>query len=222
MTEHDSPATYHLGAMAVEGGGLELGSERVEAFSDAVMAVIITIMAFQLTVPNGFTFHSVVQRLLPGVLIYVLSFTVIGIYWVNHHHLMRAAERISGAVMWTNLLLLFFLSLVPVLTEWLASSHALPHGTDHGYEHALPAAMYGSLALVSGFAYRALVVTLIRANGTDSALARAIGSDVKGYTSLALYAVAIPLAWVSPNISYGLYVTVALVWFVPDRRFVRA
>jgi uncharacterized membrane protein len=162
--------------MAVEGGGLELGTERVEAFSDAVMAVIITIMAFQLTVPDGFTFHSVVQRLLPGVLIYALSFTVIGIYWVNHHHLMRAAERISGAVMWTNLLLLFFLSLVPVLTEWLASS---PSPGDLGYEHTLPAALYGGLALVSGFAYRALVVALIRANGTDSALSRAIRSDVK-------------------------------------------
>jgi uncharacterized membrane protein len=204
--------------MAAEPQGLELGSERVEAFSDAVMAVIITIMAFQLAAPSGFSFHDVVHDLLPNVLIYALSFTVVGIYWVNHHHLMRAAERISGSVMWTNLLLLFWLSLVPVLTQWLASS---TKSEGHGYEHALPAALYGALALVAGVSYRALVVALIRTNGPDSAVARAIGSDVKGYTSLALYALAIPLAYVNPYISYGLYVTVALVWFVPDRRFVR-
>jgi uncharacterized membrane protein len=200
--------------MAADRGSLELGSERVEAFSDAVMAVIITIMAFQLRPPKGFTIGSVYRDSLPGLLVYVLSFTFVGIYWVNHHHLMRATERVSGAVMWANLFLLFWLSLIPVLTEWLA--------TDRGYEHAFPAAAYGAVALAAGLAYLTLVRALIRANGPGSAVARAIGSDVKGYTSLALYAVAVPLAFVSPWIAYGLYVAVAGVWFVPDRRFVRS
>jgi uncharacterized membrane protein len=194
--------------------GLELGSERVEAFSDAVMAVIITIMAFQLRVPRGFTTASLSEDLVPGLLVYVFSFTFVGIYWNNHHHLMRAAERISGAVMWANLFLLFWLSLIPVLTEWLASNR--------GYTHPLPAAAYGVVALASGLAYLVLVRALIRANGRDSAVARAIGSDVKGYASLGLYASAIALAFLSPWISYGIYAGVALIWFVPDRRFVRS
>jgi TMEM175 potassium channel family protein len=197
--------------MAERNGRTELGSERLEAFSDAVFAVIITIMALELRAPQGHTLADIRGDLLPGLVAYVLSFTLVGIYWNNHHHLLRAAERINGAVMWTNLFLLFWLSLIPVLTEWLREE----------YEHPLPAATYGVVLLASGFAYRLLIRALIRANGRDSAVARAIGSDVKGNVSLAIYAAAVPLAFVSPWISYALYVAVALLWFVPDRRFAR-
>ena len=197
--------------MTERNGRTELGSERLEAFSDAVFAVIITIMALELRAPEGHTLAHVRDDLLPGLVAYVLSFSLLGIYWNNHHHLLRAAERINGSVMWTNLFLLFWLSLIPVLTEWVREE----------YEHPLPAAAYGVVLLASGFAYSLLVRALIRANGRDSAVARAIGSDVKGNLSLVMYAAAIPLAFVSPWISYALYVVVALVWFVPDRRFVR-
>ena len=197
--------------MTERNGRTELGSERLEAFSDAVFAVIITIMALELRAPEGHTLADVRGDLLPGLVAYVVSFSLLGIYWNNHHHLLRAAERINGSVMWTNLFLLFWLSLIPVLTEWVREE----------YEHPLPAAAYGVVLLASGFAYSLLVRALIRANGRDSAVARAIGSDVKGNLSLVIYAAAIPLAFVSPWISYALYVVVALVWFVPDRRFVR-
>ena len=200
-----------IGGMAERNGRTELGSERLEAFSDAVFAVIITIMALELRAPEGHTLAHVRDDLLPGLVAYVLSFSLLGIYWNNHHHLLRAAERINGSVMWTNLFLLFWLSLIPVLTEWVREE----------YEYPLPAAAYGVVLLASGFAYSLLVRALIRANGRDSAVARAIGSDVKGNLSLVIYAAAIPLAFVSPWISYALYVVVALVWFVPDRRFVR-
>ena len=189
---------------------LEMGTGRVEAFSDAVMAVIITIMAFELRAPLGATLGAVYDQL-PGLLVYMLSFVVVGIYWNNHHHLLRAAERISGAAMWANLFLLFWLSLIPVLTEWLRDE----------YRHPLPAAAYGVVALAAGFAYAILVRALIRANGRDSVLADAIGSDVKGYASLVLYAAGVGLAFVSPWISYVIYVAVAVMWFVPDRRFTR-
>lgn len=200
-----------IGGMAERNGRTELGSERLEAFSDAVFAVIITIMALELRAPRGHTLADVGSDLLPGLVVFVLSFTLVGIYWNNHHHLLRSAERINGAVMWTNLFLLFWLSLIPVLTEWLREE----------YEYPLPAAAYGVVLLASGFAYSLLVRSLIRANGRDSAMARAIGSDVKGNASLVIYAAAVPLAFVSPWISYALYVAVALLWFVPDRRFVR-
>jgi uncharacterized membrane protein len=192
------------------GRSLELGTARVEAFSDGVIAVIITIMALELRAPEGASLQAVRERL-PGLLAYVLSFVIIGIYWNNHHHLLRAAERISGAAMWANLFLLFWLSLIPVLTEWLREE----------YRHALPAAAYGAVGLAAGFAYAILVRALIRANGRDSAVAQAIGSDVKGYTSLVLYAAGVGLAFVSPWISYAFYVAVAVTWFIPDRRFTR-
>jgi uncharacterized membrane protein len=192
------------------GRSLELGTARVEAFSDGVIAVIITIMALELRAPEGASLQAVRERL-PGLLAYMLSFVIIGIYWNNHHHLLRAAERISGAAMWANLFLLFWLSLIPVLTEWLREE----------YRHALPAAAYGAVGLAAGFAYAILVRALIRANGRDSAVAQAIGSDVKGYTSLVLYAAGVGLAFVSPWISYAFYVAVAVTWFIPDRRFTR-
>jgi len=193
------------------GRALELGTARTEAFSDGVMAVIITIMALELRAPEGATLEAVRGRL-PGLLVYLLSFVIIGIYWNNHHHLLRAAERVSGAAMWANLFLLFCLSLIPVQTEWLRDE----------YRHPLPAAAYGAVALAAGFGYAILARALIRANGPDSAVAAAIGSDRKGYASLALYAAGVGLAFVSPWIAYGCYVAVAVTWFIPDRRFTRS
>jgi TMEM175 potassium channel family protein len=189
---------------------IEMGTSRVEAFSDSVMAVIITIMAFELRPPHGVDLAAVREQL-PGLLVYVLSFVIVGIYWNNHHHLMRAAERINGAAMWANLHLLFWLSLIPVLTAWLRDD----------YRYSLPAAAYGAVALLAGFAFNILVRTLIRANGRDSAIAQAIGSDMKGKTSLVLYGIGILAAFLSPWIAYGAYVAVALMWFIPDSRFTR-
>jgi len=195
--------------MADRPGEIELGTGRLEAFSDAVFAVIMTIMALTLRAPEGHTWAHVRDDLLPGLIVYALSFAMVGIYWNNHHHLLRAAERINGAVMWANLFLLFCLSLVPVMTVWVREE----------YEHPLPAVGYGLVAIVAAVAYSILVRTLIRVNGRDSALARAIGSDLKGYASLVMYAAGVALAFISPWIAYGLYVAVAVMWFVPDRRF---
>jgi uncharacterized membrane protein len=188
-----------------------MGSGRVEAFSDSVMAVIITIMAFELRPPHG-TSWPAIRAQLPGLLVYILSFVVVGIYWNNHHHLLRAADRISGAVMWANLFLLFWLSLIPVLTEWIRDD----------YRRSLPAAVYSAVALMAGGAYSILSRALVRVNGPDSAVARAIASDRKGWASLVLYAAAVVLAFVSPWFAYGLIAAVAVMWFVPDRRFTRA
>jgi uncharacterized membrane protein len=193
--------------MSIKGGDGEREAVRVEAFSDGVLAVIITIMAFGLAVPGNTTWHAVSQRL-PSLLVYVLSFTLVGIYWNNHHHLLRATQRISGAVMWANLHLLFWLSLVPVATKWVGQAHAA----------SLPASVYGIVNLGAAVAYALLVQMIIRANGRDSLVARAIGSDVKGRLSICLFAAGIGLAWLSPWIAYALYVAVALSWFVPDRR----
>jgi uncharacterized membrane protein len=175
-----SPVTWMLPTMKDQqrpSRSLELGTARVEAFSDGVMAVIITIMALELQAPHGASLDAVRDQL-PGLLVYALSFGFIGTYWNNHHHLLRATERISGAAMWANLLLLFWLSLIPVLTEWLREE----------YRHVLPAAAYGAVALAAGVAYSILARALIRANGRESALAQAIGSDLKGYLSQVLYA----------------------------------
>lgn len=184
-----------------------MGTARLEAFSDSVLAVIITIMAFDLRAPHGATI-SAVRAQLPGLLVYLLSFTFIGIYWNNHHHLLRATHRISGAVMWANLHLLFWLSLVPVATKWVGEAH----------EASMPASVYGIVNLAAAVAYALLVQMIIRANGRDSLVARAIGSDLKGRLSICLFAAAVGLAWISPWIAYALYVAVALSWFVPDRR----
>ncbi len=185
-------------------------AERLEAFSDGVMAVVITIMAFGLDVPKDTTWHALGQQL-PSLLVYVLSFTMIGIYWNNHHHLLRATEHISGAVMWANLILLFWLSLVPVATKWVGQAH----------QASLPASVYGIVALGSAVAFGILVRMIIRANGRDSAVATAVGSDTKGNVSVGLYVLGIGLAWISPWIAYALYILVAVVWFIPDRRFTR-
>ena len=180
---------------------------RLEAFSDGVLAVIITIMAFELKAPDGGDFASLRARL-PALLVYILSFTFIGIYWNNHHHLLRAARRVTAGVMWANLHLLFWLSLIPVLTEWIG---------EH-YDKTAPAATYGLVALGSAVAFTILVRAIIRADGSASLVATAIGRDTKGRISMVTYAAAAALAFVSPWISYALFAAVAVMWFVPDRR----
>jgi uncharacterized membrane protein len=185
-------------------------ASRLEAFSDGVLAVIITIMALGLVEPQGSTFRDL-GKSIPSLLVYVLSYTYVGIYWNNHHHLLRATERINGGVMWFNLHLLFWLSLTPVLTKWMAGY----------YRSHLPASVYGMADFGAAIAYTLLLRAIIRSNGRDSAVAQAVGRDLKGNLSLFLYAAGIGLAWVTPWISYGLYATVSLIWFVPDRRFER-
>jgi uncharacterized membrane protein len=183
---------------------------RLEAFSDGVLAVIITIMALELAAPKGGTFAALAARL-PNFLIYILSFVFIGIYWNNHHHLLRAARRMTPAVMWANLHLLFWLSLIPVLTEWVA---------EH-YRQTAPAAAYGLACVGAALAFTLLTGAIIRADGQDSAVATAIGRDAKGRGSLAAYVAATGLAFVSPWIAYVLFASVAVIWIIPDRRLDR-
>ena len=192
-------------------GQVESETGRLEAFSDGVLAVIITIMALELKPPEDGTFRSLHARL-PALLFYILSFTFVGIYWNNHHHLLRAARRISAGVMWANLHLLFWLSLIPVLTEWVGEHHT----------ETAPAATYGVVGLGSAVAFTILVQAIIRADGSSSLVATAIGSDTKGRVSLLAYAAATAFAFVSPWISYALFVAVAVMWFIPDRRLSRA
>jgi uncharacterized membrane protein len=184
-------------------------TDRLEAFSDGVMAVIITIMAFNVKPPDGASL-SALHRVLPGLSVYVLSFAMIGIYWNNHHHLLRATGRMDGAVMWANLHLLFWLSLLPIVTAWVG----------HYPLHTLPAVSYGAVGLGSGLAYWVLVQMIIRANGSDSTVARALGSDLKGRISPALYIAGIGLAFATSILSYVIYAAVAVMWFIPDRRLV--
>jgi uncharacterized membrane protein len=193
-----------------EGQG-ESETGRLEAFSDGVIAVIITIMALELKPPEDGSFRSLHARL-PALLFYILSFTFVGIYWNNHHHLLRAARRISPGVMWANLHLLFWLSLIPVLTEWVGEHHT----------KTAPAATYGVMGLGAAVAFTILVRAIIRADGSSSLVATAIGSDTKGRVSLLAYAAATVLAFVSPWISYALFIAVAVMWFIPDRRLSRA
>jgi TMEM175 potassium channel family protein len=191
-------------------GSVTIGVGRLEAFSDAVMAVIITITALTLRPPDDATWEAVRARL-PELLIYVLSFTFVAIYWNNHHHLLRATRRISGGVMWSNMALLFSLSLIPVVTEWLRDE----------YREPFAAASFGIVALLAAICYTFLVRSIVRVNGRDSLVATAIASDVKGNVSLVLYALGVGLAVVSVWISYALYAIVAVMWLVPDRRLSR-
>ena len=184
---------------------------RLEAFSDGVIAIIITIMVLEMKVPHG-TDCAALLPVLPVFLSYVLSFIYVGIYWNNHHHLLHTVKRVSGGVLWANLYLLFWLSLFPFTAGWLGQNHLA----------ALPTAVYGVVLLMAGNAYKILQQTIIARHGRDSLLGRAIGTDWKGYLSLAIYLVAIPLAFVSIWLANGLYVVVALIWFVPDRRIERA
>jgi len=180
---------------------------RVEAFSDGVIAILITIMVLELKVPHG-TDWTALEPVLPVFLTYVLSFVFLGIYWSNHHHMLHAAERVNGAVLWANLHLLFWLSLTPFVTGWMGENHFA----------ALPTAVYGMVLLLSAIAYTILQTTIIRLEGPHSRLARAVQRDWKGKLSMLLYAIAIPTAFFSPLPASALYVVVALIWLVPDRR----
>jgi uncharacterized membrane protein len=180
---------------------------RLEAFSDGVIAILITIMVLELKVPHG-TDVEALRPVLPVALAYVLSFVYLGIYWNNHHHLLHATQRINGAVLWANLHLLFWLSLVPVTTAWMGENPDAP----------LPNALYGTVLLLAAIAYFILVQTIFKAEGPHSTLAEMLGSDFKGKISPLFYIAAIGLAFVNQWISDILYIGVALMWLVPDRR----
>ena len=184
--------------------------ERLEAFSDGILAIIITIMVLDLRVPHGESLADL-QPILPIFLSYVLSFVNLGIYWNNHHHLFTATKKVDGAVMWANLHLLFWLSLVPFTTAWMGENHFA----------SAPSAVYGMVLLMAAIAYFILLRCILRLEGPESTIARAVGADWKGKLSPLFYLAAIPLAFVSPWISGALYVTVALMWIVPDRRIER-
>ncbi len=186
-------------------------TDRLEAFSDGVMAVIITLMAFSIPIPGGPS-GAALRASVPHLLVYVLSFVMVGIYWNNHHHLLRATEHIDGSVMWSNLFLLFWLSLMPLVTAWVGRYP----------RHTAPAVAFGAVALGAAVAYSLLVRRIIRVNGRDSAVARSIGTDRKGYLSLALYTSGVGLAFVTPWLSYAFYAAVAVLWFIPDRRLTGA
>ena len=180
---------------------------RLEAFSDGVIAIIITIMVLELETPEAGHWAALQPRV-PELLTYVLSFVYIGIYWSNHHHMLHAAQHVNGAVLWANLHLLFWLSLVPFVTGWIG----------HFHDDAAPAAAYGLVMLMAAVAYTILQNVIIRSHGPHSVLKRAVGNDAKGYFSLAAYVAAIGFAFVNPWISDAIFVTTALVWLVPDRR----
>jgi uncharacterized membrane protein len=184
-----------------------MSKSRLEAFSDGVIAILITIMVLELQVPHGSNVEAL-RAVVPTVLTYVLSFIFLGLYWNNHHHMLHAADRINGKVLWANLHLLFWLSLVPFVTGWMNESGLAP----------LPTSLYGVVLLLAGFAWLILQATLIRAQGPASKLAAAVGTDRKGKVSAGLYALAIPLAFVHQAIAIALYVAVALMWLIPDRR----
>jgi uncharacterized membrane protein len=183
---------------------------RLEAFSDGVLAIIITIMVLELRAPDR-TDPAALVPLVPHICSYVLSFIYVGIYWNNHHHMFQATEHISGAVLWANLHLLFWLSLFPFVTDWMGETHVA----------RMPTICYGVVLLMAAIAYLILQTVIIRCQGEQSRLARALGSDVKGKLSAVLYAVAITAAFFHPLISAALYVIVALIWLVPDRRIER-
>jgi uncharacterized membrane protein len=184
---------------------------RIEAFSDGVIAILITIMVLELRTPAEASLASLLA-LAPLFVSYVLSFTVLGIYWNNHHHMFQAIERVDGRALWANLHLLFWLSLIPFVTGWVGESEFA----------AVPMAAYGVVLLLAAMAYFLLTRALVSLHGSDSALAVAVGSDVKGKVSLLLYALAVPLAFVQPRLALAVYVLVALMWLAPDRRIENA
>jgi uncharacterized membrane protein len=184
-----------------------MGKGRLEAFSDGVLAIVLTIMVLELKVPHGSDLAAL-RPLVPVFVSYVLSFVYIGIYWNNHHHVLHATRSINGRILWANLYLLFWLSLVPVVTGWIGSAPFAPW----------PSAAYGFVLLMAAVAYTVLVRAIVAHNGRESTLAVAVGRDLKGKLSLVLYVVAIGLAFVRPWIADALYAIVAMIWFVPDPR----
>ena len=187
-----------------------IGKERLAAFSDGVVAIIITIMVLELKAPRGTSLADLIP-VLPGFLSYVLSFIYVGIYWNNHHHFLALTRSVTGPILWANLHLLFWLSVVPFASAWMGE-HTLA---------TVPVALYGGVLIMNAVAFTLLTSLLARHEGPDSALARALGRDRKGKVSLAIYAVAIGLAFVQPAASLALYVVVAAIWFLPDRRVER-
>ncbi|HEY7372442.1 MAG TPA: TMEM175 family protein [Polyangia bacterium] len=183
---------------------------RLEAFSDGVIAIIITIMVLELKVPHG-TDPAALRPLIPLFASYVLSFVMVGIYWNNHHHLFHAVDRVGGGILWANLHLLFWLSQIPFVTGWMGENHFA----------ALPTAAYGFVCLMAGVAYYLLVRAILAHHGMESRVATALGSDFKGKVSVLLYMVAVPLAFVNRWIACAIYVVVAGTWFIPDRRIER-
>ena len=184
-----------------------MNKNRLEAFSDGVLAIIITIMVLEMKVPHSSEL-SALQPMLPVILSYILSFVYLGIYWNNHHHMLHTVNRVSGGILWANLHLLFWLSLVPFVTGWMGENNFAPG----------PTSLYGTILLMAAIAYYILQRTIIRKQGKDSILAKAIGKDIKGKISPIIYAAAIPLAFLQQWIAGSLYVLVALIWLVPDRR----
>jgi len=188
-----------------------MGKGRLEAFSDGVIAIIITIMVLELKAPHEPEI-SALRPLYSAFLSYVLSFVFVGIYWNNHHHLLQAVHHVNGRILWANMHLLFWLSLTPFVTRWMGESRFASG----------PVAAYGAVLLMAGFAYSILTRALIARHGKESAIAAAVGSDSKGNGSVAIYAVAIAAAFFDPRISCGLYILVAVIWLVPDRRIEKA
>jgi len=182
-------------------------SGRLEAFSDGVLAIIITIMVLELKVPHGAEWATL-RPLIPVLLTYVLSFVFVGIYWNNHHHMLHATERINGSILWANHHLLFWLSLIPFVTGWMGENHFAP----------APTALYGVVLLAAATAYRILQSAIIAEHGRESPLSTAVGGDLKGRLSQALYVLAIPIALLVPTLALALYICVALMWLKPDRR----
>jgi len=187
-----------------------MGKGRLEAFSDGVLAIIITIMVLELNIPHGFDLAALVP-MLPVLASYVLSFIYVGIYWNNHHHLLALAKRLTGGQMWANMHLLFWLSLVPFTTAWAGESHM----------ETGPAVAYGVVMLMAGLAYKLLQHLIVSDSPDRADLERVLGRDLKGMVSLVLYAGALAAAFVAPLVAYGLYAAVALMWVVPDKRVER-
>lgn len=184
-----------------------MGKGRLEAFSDGVLAIIITIMVLEMKVPHSDSLEEL-KKLLPVFISYILSFVYIGIYWNNHHHLMHVTNKINGKIMWANSHLLFWLSLMPFASGWMGENHFT----------TLPAALFGIILLMAGVAYYILSQCLIKFHGKNSTLAKAVGNDVKGIISIVVYALGIGLAFYIPWISLALYSSVAVLWLVPDKR----
>ncbi len=190
---------------------LQMGKGRLEAFSDGVLAIIITIMVLELKIPEGAGIEALVP-MLPNFFSYVLSFVYVGIYWNNHHHLLHAAGSVSGGVLWSNLNLLFWLSLFPFSTSWMGGNHFEP----------LPTATYGAVLFMAAIAYNILQRSIMATDGCSSVLRKAIGADWKGKVSMALYLSAVGVAFVAPWLAQVIYVAVALLWLVPDKRIEQA
>ena len=189
---------------------MAIGKGRLEAFSDGVIAIIITIMVLELKVPHGDNLDAL-RPLIPVFLSYLLSFAYVGIYWNNHHHTMQAVRSVNGGILWANLHLLFWMSLIPFITAWMGENHF----------SRWPVFCYGIIMAMTGVAYRIWALALIRHHGEDSLVAKAFGNDFKGKISIALYPVAIALTFVNATISMVIYVIVACLWLIPDKRFER-